>query len=121
MTEEKSKEGMIWGIVAAVFTVVLLIATHVMINMNDFPGIMTVVLGFIPLLIASIVEFIYKVVVVASGAISVVALILNIIPKFRHKVGLILSIVSVIVCLTIIVLLLLGKIDPSIDVFGHVT
>ena len=116
---KEPKEGTDWGIAAIIVAGLIILFTIFIESLEGFPGILTVILAFIPLLVAYILMGIYKGAVIVALIVTTIAFVVNLIPKYRSKVGLILSIISLAICVTIFVLLLKNGI--YIDVWAHVT
>ena len=113
--------GRTWGIVAIASVAFLILLTCLIDEFDGFPGILTIILAFIPLLIAWLITFLWKVMLVVAGVVSVTALIMNLTPRFRDKKGLIMSVIAIVAYVVLLVLLKEAVFDMVIDVFQHVT
>ena len=113
--------GRTWGIVAITSVAFLILLTVLIGELDGFPGILTIILAFIPLLIAWLITFLWKVMLVVAGVVSVTALIMNLTPRFRDKKGLIMSVIAIVAYVVLLVLLKEAVFDMVIDVFQHVT
>ncbi len=106
--------ALVWAIVALIITIVLAIWTALMLD--DWLGrsaigdLVSIFLGFFVM----INYYLYKFATIAGMVCSLVALGLSISPKYRNKVGVIISIITTIVISFIFLMTLLGKWDISI-------
>lgn len=118
-TNEKNKTGLILGCALFVFTIVLVVFTFYLKSHQGkvVHPIMDILLGFIPSLIAAIGYGVYKISLIGTGIVSLISLVFNLNKSTRHKVGIALTVISLLLYAGVWYAIISGVVDVEFELW----